>query len=465
MHTKGRSDHFNFGMSWDTASATLAIMVTLLFLLLFVTVTAPPAQGQTYRVIYNFTGGPDGANPDAGLVMDQAGNLYGVNKFGGSARCVDFFNEVGCGTVFELARTASGWVIVPLYVFQGGDDGSYPQANLTIGPDGALYGTTTDVAQGDMPSGGGHWYLPADNCFAGCGTVFKLTPPPHPSPNAVGNWEKTILYRFRGYPDAEQPDRSGVTFDQAGNIYLTTKWGGQEHWGAAVRLAPSTNGWFETVIHSFGPSNDGGAPTSGVCLDSAGNLYGTTITGDRWDTPVGKVSPDDWGAGMVFQLKPSGVQWSEVSLHNFRGSDGASPESVLIFDRQGNLFGTTGGYPAPQATAFMLQPVQGGWSFTSLHAFDDPWEAPAAGLALDSAGNLYGTTYESSGIVYGNVFKLTRNSSGWVYTSLHDFCTSGICTDGAGPRGSVVVDPTGKVYGTAYMGGAYHEGVIFEITP
>lgn len=442
-------------------SDVLSLLVTSLFLLLALTA----AQGQTYRVIYNFTGGADGANPDAGLIMDRAGNLYGVNKFGGSASCVDFYGHVGCGTVFKLARTVSGWILVPLYVFQGGDDGSYPQANLTIGPDGAVYGTTTDVAQGDTRVRGRHSNSPADNCFAGCGTVFKLTPSPHASPNAVGGWTKTILYRFKGYPDAEQPDRSGVTFDSSGNLYLTTKWGGQYHWGTAVRLTPSVNGWFETVIHSFGPSNDGGAPTSGVCLDTAGNLYGTTITGYRWNMLMDEALPDDWGYGMVFQLRPSGMQWSEVSLHNFGGSDGANPQSALIFDRQGNLYGTTGGYPPPQSTVFMLEPVQGGWRFTSLHTFDNPWEAPVAGLGLDLAGNLYGTTYESSGVVYGNVFKLTRSSNGWVYTSLHDFCTSGICTDGAGPRGSVVVDPAGKVYGTAYMGGTYGGGVIFEITP
>src|SRR3984957_13434914 len=112
----------------DEMKRILNAAAVLLFGLMFLQL----AKGQTYSVIHSFTGGPDGANPLAGLAMDQTGNLYGTTSLGGQGR----------GTVYELAPRGGGWIFTPLYQFQGATDGKYPEAGVTIGPDGLLYGTT-----------------------------------------------------------------------------------------------------------------------------------------------------------------------------------------------------------------------------------------------------------------------------------------------------------------------------------
>jgi hypothetical protein len=159
MHGKAQSHSSIFGMRWSPASATLTIMLTLLFLLfliLFLTLTAPSAQGQTYKVIYNFKGGAGGARPLAGLTMDVAGNLYGTTVWGGVSGCDGVY---GCGTVFKLTRTDTGWAFSRLYAFAW-SDGAAPNSKLVFGPDGNLYGAT---------AGGGD---------RGDGAVFGLTPQP-----------------------------------------------------------------------------------------------------------------------------------------------------------------------------------------------------------------------------------------------------------------------------------------------
>ena len=161
MHTKGRFPNVLFGGNLRADSAALAILVLLLFLIfvfLFLTLTAQPAQAQTYQVIYNFTGGKDGATPVAGLTMDKRGNLYGTASSDHST-C--------CGSVFRLGKTASGWVLVPLYDFAGGDDGASPNARVVFGPDGSLYGTT-------VHGGGGNCNLSRGGRVPGCGIVFSL---------------------------------------------------------------------------------------------------------------------------------------------------------------------------------------------------------------------------------------------------------------------------------------------------
>src|SRR5580704_4246078 len=196
MHNKGRFPNALFSTNLRPNSAALAIMVLLLFLIfvfLFLTLTAYPAQGQTFNVIYNFTGGADGGQPDAGLTIDAAGDLYGTTAQGGyrgTARC-----PIGCGTVFRLKRQGANWILTPLYLFKGQSDGDYPAATLTFGPDGSLYGTTL--------------YGGAQNCSTGCGTVFKLVPDGH------GAWRESVLYRFGdGVGDGILPS-GPVTLDGA----------------------------------------------------------------------------------------------------------------------------------------------------------------------------------------------------------------------------------------------------------
>jgi uncharacterized repeat protein (TIGR03803 family) len=213
-----------------------------------------------------------------------------------------------------------------LYSFSG-MDGAAPVAGLIRDASGNLYGTTS--------WGGG---ISAQSCNAsddGCGTVFELTP------EANGTWTETVLYSFTGQADGSQPV-SNLTFDDNGNLYGTTVAGGSSTYpcnlggcGVVFRLSPSTNGeWTEEVLYSFSGYNDGNAPSSGVILDAQGNLYGTTLQGGSNDV------------GTVFELSPkAGGGWQETVLHSFTnngyGTDGAYPEGGLIFDRVGNLYGTT----------------------------------------------------------------------------------------------------------------------------
>ena len=292
-----------FGASLRPESAALAIMVLLLFLLfvfLFMTLTAQPVQAQTYKVIYNFTGGQDGAVPYTGLTMDRAGNFYGTTLNGGST---------GNGTVFRLSRKGSGWVLTPLYSFQGGTDGAYPYARVVFGPDGSLYGTT----------GGGGYYV-GDCASSGCGTVYKLSVPPTVSPAALSPWRETVLSRFSDGSDGGGPGTGSLAFDQAGNIYGTTTQGGSYEGmncasagcGTIFELTPSNGGWTKSVLYSFTDGSDGMRPWSGVIFDRAGNLYGTTSYGG----PA-------YG-GTVYQLQPSGSGWAFNTLYGL-GNDADSP--------------------------------------------------------------------------------------------------------------------------------------------
>jgi uncharacterized repeat protein (TIGR03803 family) len=276
----------------------------------------------TEKVLYSFSGPVrDGGFPFGSLVFDSSGSLYGSTLEGGGRLC----GGIGCGIVFELVRHPGGvWQEKILHRFTGGQDGMIPNAGLVFDAAGALYGTTTH---------GG-------NCINACGTVFKLTP------NAGGAWMETILYRFNhAHQDAESP-YSTLVFDAAGNLYGTSPYGGQLDEGAVFRLTPQPDGgWKEDVIHDFG--NDSASnPYAGLIVDSAGNLYGTTFSGGH---------P---GLGTVFELtRQPDDTWVETLLYAFNFTDGGNPYAGVIFDSAGNLFGTTTFYgPFDGRTVFELRP-------------------------------------------------------------------------------------------------------------
>jgi len=315
MHSEARSHNSIFGVSWSPANAALAIMLTLLFLIfltLFITLTAQPAQGQTFNVLYHFTGGTDGSTPYAGLTPDGAGNFYGTAYSGGTS---------GLGTVFKLVHERTGWALWPLYSFQGypTNDGGSPMAGVVIGPDGVLYGTNIDYGGGTGCEGN-----------LGCGTVFSLSPPAVAACHTIPcPWTETVLHRFSEDQQGAWPF-SEVTFDQAGNLYGTTFNGGIGGCGfygvlgcgVVYELTRSSGGWTESVLYAFTGGSDGGSPWAGVIFDQAGNLYGTTVV------------------GTVFQLTHSGSGWTENVLHSLRDNDGAIPVGCVIFDQSGNLYGT-----------------------------------------------------------------------------------------------------------------------------
>lgn len=404
-----------------------------LAILLWLTILAPCVAQAQFSVIHTFSGS-DGRYPYAGLTIDRRGNLYGTTEYGGAA---------DRGVVFELTSAASGWTLTPLYSFQAGNDGGYPYAGVALGPDGALYGTTT--------GGGG------SGCGYGCGTIYRLTPPASACKTALCPWNETVLYRFTGGADGQYPC-AGVVFDQAGNLYGTAIQGGTAGDGVVYELAHTQGGWTQSVLYSFVGGNDGSSPYSGVTFDTAGNLYGTTIGG----------GPS--GEGTLYELTSSGSGWIETVLHSFTGgTDGGTPYGGVIFDSSGNLYGTasTGGSLPAGGTAFELSPAGGNWTFAVIYDFtqtNDGGEDPHDGFIMDSSGNLYANA-DAGGLPpenNGAVFELTSSNGSWTYTSFHNF-TGG--NDGLDPFGPLVFDASGNLYGTARYAGANDDGVVFEVTP
>jgi uncharacterized repeat protein (TIGR03803 family) len=311
---------WNGGLDLRTTAALMAVAILLIVM------AAQPAEGQTFTTLHGFNGPPDGAMPTGGLVMDAAGDLYGTTQYGGAA---------GYGMVFKLTRSGSSWILHPLYSFPGGsNDGFLPYSGVTIGPDGNLYGTTQGGRGG-----------------AGYGTVFKLSPPASVCKSTFCPWTETVLYRFGGGSDGAAP-YAPVVFDGVGNLYGTTYNGGASSCsefgngcGVVFKLTRSGSGWTETVLHAFLNLPDGAYPKSGLVFDQAGNLYGTTTIGGTFDDI----------AGTVFQLSPSGSGWTENVIHSFDSNDdGNSPQGGLVFDNLGNLYGTTAFGPIANGSVFEL---------------------------------------------------------------------------------------------------------------
>jgi uncharacterized repeat protein (TIGR03803 family) len=337
--------------------------------------------------------------------------------------------------------------------------GSFPVGNLVADAAGNFYGVTSQSAD------------TSGFCYdTGCGAIFKLYP------TAAGGWAAANLHTFTGGLDGDSP-QGGLVMDAAGNLYGTTSLGGVDSLGDVFELTPtSSGGWKYSVIYNFGyPITEGGEEPEGtMVVDSAGNLYGSTVGGGAE------------GYGTIFELSPSSSgTWTETILYSFLESSGRGPEGALIFDSAGNLYGTTYnggdlacGYGIGCGTVFELSPNgSGGWSESVLHSFTGGFgegKYPAyAGVIFDSAGNLYGTTSggghnsECDGGC-GTVYKLSPNGSGgWTETVIHSF-TGSDGTPGAGgawPVYSLTADASGNLYGNTYLGGTAGEGVVFKMTP
>ena len=294
---------------------------------------SPPKQkggAWTETILYSFPTTKQGYVPNGDLVFDGAGNLYGATIFGGGkgTTCDAFYQY--CGAVFRLSppRTKGGkWTEKVLHAFAGGPvgrkfgDGAEPNGGLVLDSKGAVYGTTYYGGDEAGECNGGVGGI-------GCGTVFKLVPPTVKG----GPWTGKVLYRFNGR-DGENPP-AGVVFGGNGDIYCTALGGGGGNFpsGAVAQLVPHSNGtWTEHILHSFQDNSDGGVPRSGLVIDSKGSLFGTTTSG-------GTV-----GNGTVFRLRPgAGGSWAFIALYEFAVEpDGAYPAGGLIFDGNGNLYGTT----------------------------------------------------------------------------------------------------------------------------
>ena len=294
-------------------------------------------------VLYTFTGGSDGAAPSAGVIFDSSGNLYGAGTFGGDTTACN--KPYGCGVVFRLKPAATGpWTESVLYAFGGASAGLGPYGGVTFDSVGNLYGVT--LYGGDT----------SVSCFGepGCGLVYELTPRAH------GLWKEKVLHAFKDGTDGAYP-LFGVTLDSHGNVYGATLYGGDTTannclggdgigappgCGVVFNLVPRAHGvWKETVLYAFTGGSDGNLPTSPVVFDSSGNLYGMTGYGGDLSVTCPFGNEKNNGCGVVFKLTPtSKPPWTEKVLYALTGgADGGEPESNLLFDSAGNIYGMTEG--------------------------------------------------------------------------------------------------------------------------
>ena len=429
-----------------SAAALLAVA-----LLLIVPSLSPPAVAQTYQVIHSFVGAGGGDWPWSKLTIGPGGHMYGTTLFGGNNKAFDCY--YGCGIVYDIHQHNGSWDFTTLHEFLI-NEGTNPHSGVTIGTDGALYGVTLT---------GGKQYSDCD--VAGCGTVYKLQPPPNAPPNATAPWNLSVLYYFTGGNNDGGDPTTPLVLDQNGDMYGANG-GGPDNCGLVFQLSRSGGSWnFSEIYNSFYcPDGDAGIDPGGMLVDNQGNLYGVTGNGGHLSCPY---SAD--GCGTVFKLTPTDGGWVESTLYEFNApTDGAYPDG-LVMDAAGNLYaGTETGGPNGGGTVWELSPSGGGWNFQVLHSFTSTENiAGVVGrLVRDGGGSLYGVTMAEGQNGYGNVFKLTPSNGSWTYTDLHDFCADGYpCVDGAAPLAGPTLDSNNNLFGTTYYGGDSSFGTIWEITP
>jgi uncharacterized repeat protein (TIGR03803 family) len=336
--------------------------------------------------------------------MDGQGNLYGTTF------------EIDGGSVYKL--TSSGeFTALHSFSYCCNGDGYEPAGGVVLDSQGNLYGTTSE---GGAEAGG---------------TIFKISP----------SGTETILYNFTCQDDGCFP-YSGVVMDGDGNLYGSTL-GGSLYYGNVYKFVPSTGTL--TTLYNFTGGDDGAFPF-GVVLDKEGNLYGVT----QYGGPIQQ--------GVVFKITPLGT---ETVLHAFEanGKDGFSPEASVILDAKGNLYGTTHlGGSGGVGTVYKISPAG---KETILHSFKGGKDGifPQSDLVFDTNGNLYGTTFYGGQYDYGTVFKIAKTKE----TVLHSFNPNN--EDGVLPNGDVVFDKNGDLFGTTTQGGTPSEscsgcGTIYKIT-
>jgi uncharacterized repeat protein (TIGR03803 family) len=384
---------------------------------------------QTYKVLHAFNpDNGDGYFPQAGVILDAQGNIYGTATKGGLETCPGD----GCGIVFQLTPNPDGtWNENPIHEFNG-SDGDSPEP-LIFDTNGDLVGVTGDGGINNQ------------------GTIFKLTP-------NGGDWIETTLHRFtRGWDGVGNPG-AVLNIDPHGQIFGSTIQGGTYGHGVVFALVVPNLG--EIALYEFKGGADGDGPIGSLSFDADGNIYGATANGGTGSF------------GTVFKLTSNryGIGWKKTILYAFSNQDRIQPSGGLIFDAAGNLYGTTafGGARGAGAVYKLAPQPDGTWTPTLLYSFagNPDGYTPFAELTWDSAGNLYGTTNGGGPHIFGTVYKLTPSpAGGWTETILYGF-TGG--SDGGAPEDGVVLDGAGNIYGTTPFGGLVprgYGGVVFEITP
>jgi len=381
--------------------------------------TPSGSTSYTYKVLYDFcssSGCIDGDAPNAGLIIDSSGNLYGTTKFGGAN------NK---GLVFELVKPTSGttWTLTPVYSFCSTmnafgicTDGKTPLSKLTYsGAESGLPYNGTDLLFGMTNRGG----FDDSTHLHDYGVLYVLQ-------LSGGTWSQKTKVLFNG-PNGEEPDAALVMDASTNVLWGTTPLGGSSGTGAAFMLTPGADlwndPWTEKIIYNFcwdfhQPCPDGRDP-NGVVRDAGGNIYGAASDGGNGTFP-------SLGFGLVYKLYDGGCMengvpgfWCNTTLFEFCNSTGCP---------DGN------------------QPPEG------------------SDLIMDSSGNLYGTTLHGGGAAdAGIIYKL----SGGTETVLYAFCPSSGCADGSRPMAGVIMDPAGNLYGTTSQGGSGSpgKGTVFKLTP
>lgn len=396
------------------------------------------AYGQSFTVIHNFNL-TQGSQPRTGLAVDAAENFYGTTQYGGILNC-DSGGVPGCGVAYKIRRVDSSWIFSVLYEFPGFDNNFLPTApgDITIAPNGSPYGTQL--------------FYPDDSTQS----IYNLLPSATRPLSAVTPWHYKLDYTFDGGASGDNP--SQVTFDAHGNMWGSASSGGVDGNGLVFEMTPSNGDWSENVIYNFLGGSDGAAP-QGVAFDPSGNIFGVTLGGGN------QGCYENLGCGTVYELSPSGSSWTKTTLHVFQeDTDGAYP-GPLVRDTAGNLYGVTGVGSSNGGTIWELSPSAGGWVFRVLfnlpglpNTISDTFP-----LVLDDSGALYGVNNYIGANNLGSTFKLVSSSGSWIYTDLHDFGSLPNQQDGCFPFGPVALDAAGNVYGTTQQCGN-GEGVIYEIT-
>ena len=441
--TDKRSNVALFSLRNGKISILFRFVLPLCFFALMFGVHSP---AQVVTDLYNFTGGSDGWDPNAPLIVGPGGSLYGTTLFGGDLNCSGAFGY-GCGTVYELAPNGGQWTESTLYKFRGAKDGSQNYIVLTLDSAGRLYGVT---------DGGTPW-----------NAVFRLTP------GAPGKqWRFESLYEFKGKRDGGWP-LTPLFLDSSGAIYGASSAGGlrgkgcskQYGCGAIFQLLPSTkngNHWTAHVLYEFQGAEDGGSPST-MIMDGAGNIYGTTSYGGVFNKNC------KHGCGVIFQLFPVNGTWAYKVLYAFEGAPHQSPYGNLVEDASGNLLGLAGAASSGYGDIFELSPPAGGagsWTLNYLHhSYQSSQSYPATNLTLGPDGSLYGDIYGDQDLNAGYIFQMTppaQQGGAWIYTTLVNFNKAPYYAY-QNPTG-VVVGLQGDIY-SPLSGGGYATGSIVSVVP
>jgi uncharacterized repeat protein (TIGR03803 family) len=283
----------------------------------------------------------------------------------------------------------------------------------------------------------------------------------------LASGQEDVIYRFKNPDDGTNPD-GGLISDSAGNLYGTTCGGGPGGYkgaGTVFELAQQGGEWTKTSIEAFS-GGAGHCPEGNLIFDQAGNLYGVTADGG--------LGCGDIGCGTAYELTRQGSTWTYTLIYAFQGgtTDGQTPAGGLVFDKAGNLYGTSvwGGDPTCQdgcGTGFQLTPSQGGnWTETVIHFFGRGHDGakPDASLIVDDKGNLFGTTQLGGTTGNGTVFKLDAPATqGGVWTEHVLYNLKGM-PDGSAPHGALIFDQAGNLDGATISGGSFYGGTVFQLT-